>query len=114
MDAALPAPEHIAISKSQGIQIDWNDGHHSAYDLKYLRLECPCANCAGTHGTTPIKALPQEDLFPIYKPLPKIEKVESVGGYAIRLYWSDGHSTGIYSFTHLRQICPCPACSEDR
>ena len=27
-------PEHIAISKSKGIQIDWKDGHHSRYGLQ--------------------------------------------------------------------------------
>ena len=30
-------PEHIAVSKSKGIEIDWKDGHHSSYDLEYLR-----------------------------------------------------------------------------
>ena len=30
-------PEHIAISKSKGIKIDWKDGHHSDYGLDYLR-----------------------------------------------------------------------------
>jgi DUF971 family protein len=33
-----------------------------------------------------------------------------VGNYAIRIMWSDGHSTGIYSFEHFRKICPCPEC----
>ena len=36
-------PEHIAISKSKGIKIDWKDGHHSEYGLTYLRDKCPCA-----------------------------------------------------------------------
>ena len=48
-------PEHIAISKSKGIQIDWKDGHHSQYTLAYLRDECPCASCTGAHGTEPQK-----------------------------------------------------------
>lgn len=104
-------PEHIAISKSKGIQIDWKDGHHSSYELKYLRLECPCATCAGTHGDTPIKVLnAKQDLFPMYKPAVKIDKVEPVGGYAIRIYWNDGHNSGIYSFQHLRSVCPCEEC----
>ena len=47
--------EHIAISKSKGIKIDWKDGHHSDYDLGYLRDECPCATCTGAHGTVPQK-----------------------------------------------------------
>ena len=46
-------PEHIAISKSRGINIDWKDAHHSSYDLVYLRDHCPCAACTGAHGTTP-------------------------------------------------------------
>ncbi len=36
-------PEHIAISKSKGIKIDWSDGHRSEYSVAYLRDECPCA-----------------------------------------------------------------------
>ena len=48
-------PEHIAISKSKGIRIDWKDGHHSDYPLGYLRDECPCATCTGAHGTEPQK-----------------------------------------------------------
>ena len=45
-------PEHIAISKSRGINIDWKDAHHSTYDLVYLRDHCPCAQCTGAHGTS--------------------------------------------------------------
>ena len=33
-----------------------------------------------------------------------------VGNYAIRLVWTDGHDTGIYAFTMLRAVCPCPQC----
>jgi DUF971 family protein len=36
--------------------------------------------------------------------------VEPVGSYAIRINWSDGHSSGIYSYDHFRNICPCAAC----
>jgi DUF971 family protein len=34
-----------------------------------------------------------------------------VGRYAIRFHWSDGHSTGIYTFEQLRELCPCPICA---
>ena len=37
--------------------------------------------------------------------------IELVGRYAIQFTWSDGHSTGIYSFETLREICPCPECT---
>jgi DUF971 family protein len=113
----LAEPEHIAISKSTGIKIDWRDGHHSEYSLAWLRDECPCATCTGAHGTTPeksnySKATPE--LFPMFKPALKMNAVEPVGQYAIRIYWNDGHNTGIYSFDHLRSICPCAECTAKR
>lgn len=98
-------PDHISVSKSKGIKIDWTDGHHSEYDLKYLRDHCPCATCTGAHGTPPASP------FQMYTPSLKIEEVEPIGNYALRLKWSDGHSTGIYSFEHFRRICPCPECA---
>ena len=107
-------PEHIAISKSKGIKIDWKDRHHSEYGLTYLRDKCPCAQCTGAHGTPPrqpeSKAAAPGNPFPMFKPALKILDVEPVGNYAIRIKWSDGHSSGIYSYDHLRQICECQEC----
>lgn len=104
-------PEHIAISKSTGIKIDWLGGHSSDYSLAYLRDECPCATCTGAHGTEPQKSsYSNPGLFPMYKPALRMNSVEPVGSYAIRIYWNDGHNSGIYSFDHLRRICPCAEC----
>lgn len=109
--AAAADPEHIAISKSTGIKIDWRDGHHSDYSLAYLRDECPCATCSGAHGTEPQKTnYSAPNPFQMYKPALKMTSVEAVGSYAVRIFWNDGHSTGIYSFDHLRRICPCAEC----
>jgi ATP-binding protein involved in chromosome partitioning len=36
--------------------------------------------------------------------------VDLVGAYGIKIRWSDGHGTGIYTFDALRAQCPCPAC----
>lgn len=110
-------PEHIAISKSKGIEIDWKDGHHSSYGVAYLRDECPCAVCTGAHGNEPQRtnfSQAQDSPFQMFKPAPKMENVEPVGNYAIRIHWNDGHSSGIYSYDHLRHICPCPECAAKR
>jgi DUF971 family protein len=102
-------PEHISISKSKGIKIDWKDGLRSDYDLRYLRHHCPCAVCTGAHGTPP-QAPPVEppppQPFQMYQPALKMVSVEPIGAYAIRILWSDGHGSGIYSFEHLRKISP--------
>jgi DUF971 family protein len=123
MTSQLTDPEHIAISKSKGIEIDWKDGHHSSYGVEYLRDWCPCATCAGTHGTEPRPKRtsaaagkanaapgPPANPFQMYKAKDRMVGIEPVGNYALRIEWNDGHNTGIYSYDHLRSICPCPEC----
>jgi DUF971 family protein len=40
--------------------------------------------------------------------------VALVGGYGLRVQWSDGHGTGIYTFERLLGACPCDACRAGR
>jgi len=96
----MHAPARIAVSRSRGLTIHWQDGHISHYALGYLRDRCPCAACA----------TPPPSAFPIFTPA-LIAAVEPVGAYALRIRWSEGHSAGIYSFDYLRRICPCGACA---
>ena len=108
-------PKSLDISKSQGIQIVWADMHRSSYELGYLRDQCPCATCTNAHGTSPAQAgTASGNPFVMYKAKPKIVDVEMVGRYAVRIIWSDGHNTGLYSYEHLREICPCAECQTSR
>jgi len=92
------------------VTVQWSDGHFSAYAYHYLRDKCPCATCGGA-------GLPKQASSPFpmlgVKPL-KPERAELVGRYAMQIYWNDRHSSGIYSFDYLRQICPCPECAAKR
>jgi DUF971 family protein len=113
----LSDPEHIAISKSKGIEIDWKDGHHSSYTLAYLRDNCPCASCTGAHGTPPERtnysAQQPATPFQMFRPALKMDGVEPIGNYAVRIRWNDGHNAGIYSWEHLRRVCPCGQCAAE-
>lgn len=106
-------PKHVDISLSQGIAISWSDGHESRYSLEHLRSNCPCASCRNTPGTSAEPAAASTP-FQMFKPATKLNSAEAVGRYAVRLLWNDGHNTGIYSFAHLRDICPCAACQAER
>ena len=111
-------PAHVAISKSRGITIDWADGHKSVFSVALLRDNCPCAACTGSEGGVPQRTNYQGEVrvepanpFKMYKPALKMLTVSEVGAYAVRIDWNDGHNTGIYSFRHLRKICPCESCA---
>lgn len=103
-------PARVAVSKSRGLVIDWGDGHRSEYGLRHLRDRCPCATCTGADGPAAKPSSP----FPMFQPALRLLGAEPVGSYALRLLWSDGHSTGIYTWEHLRRICPCSECSGRR
>lgn len=115
------APRHIAVSKSGGIRIDWQDGLESEYPLPYLRERCPCASCTGAHGAPPQRTAysasgqsSAESPFRMYKPVLKISRVSPVGSYALQIHWNDGHDTGIYTWDYLRSISPgSPAATGD-
>ena len=51
--------------------------------------------------------------FPKPNPSPlkySLVGASTVGSYAMQLQWGDGHSTGIYTWEHLRSLCECPEC----
>ena len=99
--------EHVAISKSKGIAVDWKDGLRVQLSNELLRDSCPCATCTGAHGTTPEPSnyqKPEANPFQLYKPRLAMQDVEPVGNYALRIYWNDGHNTGIYTWEYLREL----------
>lgn len=89
--------------------IEWADGHHSAYSYQYLRDQCPCATCLDSDPAPPADAGPLP-MFGVGQLKP--DKAELVGRYAMQIFWSDGHSSGIYTFDYLRELCPCAECEE--
>ena len=106
-----PTDVKIKLTTGEGVLIEWKDGHRSEYTFPYLRDNCPCATCGETHGPNESKtAPPASGGLPMYKEPAKATQAEPIGHYAIRFQFSDGHNTGIYSFTHFREICPCKEC----
>ena len=116
-----PTSVKVNVSTGRGVDIEWGDGHASHYEFVYLREKCPCATCNDErekkeHATVPGGApgtLPgMGPSLPLYKPKPTARQAKAVGNYAIQIDFSDGHTTGIYSFEYLRSVCPCAECSK--
>lgn len=80
------------------LRIEWKDGVVSEYVPKYLRLLCPCAGCVDemTGVRTIEPHMVDESVYPM--------AIHYVGRYAIQCVWSDGHSTGIYTYDYLREL----------
>jgi DUF971 family protein len=105
----------IHVSTGAGMDITWADGHQSHYDFAYLREECPCATCNDERGQKQAfaEAAPASSaVLPMFKPKPRAQSATVMGNYAVQISFTDGHSTGIYSYDHLRGICPCTECAK--
>lgn len=116
-----PADVRVHVTSGAGVDIVWSDGHASHYDFPYLRDWCPCATCSderrkkedAKHAAAPPGGAGLGMELPIFKPKARAQSARAVGNYALQIEFTDGHSTGIFSFTYLREICPCPACAQE-
>ena len=82
--------------KSRVLEIGYADEHYNL-TAEFLRVHSPSAEVRG-HG-------PGQEVLQIGKEDVGINRIEPVGNYAIRLYFDDGHDTGLYSWDELRRFC---------
>lgn len=94
-------PKKIEI-KDNNLVIEWNEGKASSISLNYLRDECPCAGCKGE--TVLLKTYRPPERKNTTPDTYKIKDIKIVGGYAIQIFWKDGHDTGIYSWEYLQDL----------
>jgi DUF971 family protein len=111
-----PIDVKVRITTGEGVEITWSDGHASRFPFPYLRDLCPCALCNDERDKKKrIEGSPSSAsaVLPMFKPRVTAKGAKAMGNYAIQIEFSDGHTTGIYSFEHLREICPCEACGRE-
>jgi DUF971 family protein len=100
-------PTQISLANPDQLSIKWDDGHASVISLRTLRDHCPCASCQGeTVLLRTYAPAPQADLPGKYE----LTGARQVGHYALQISWGDGHTTGIYPWEVLRNLCECPEC----
>lgn len=88
------------------LALSFRDGFEAYLKLPLLRRACPCAVCQGEPDAMGRVIQPQVTYGPLAF---ELQKFEQVGGYAIQLFWADGHSTGIYSYQYLQRLAELPA-----
>lgn len=92
-----PWPEEIRLRHGGNVlSVSFDNGEHHDLSAEFLRVESPSAEVKG-HG-------PGQEITVAGKRNVTISRVEPVGNYAVRLVFSDGHSTGIYSWDYLVKL----------
>ena len=102
----MNVPAEIRVDRQQkALTVRWHDDHVSVYPFRWLRERCECAACkeewTGKRLIEPGSIA--EDIT--------IQHAELVGNYALRIRWSDGHDTGLYTWEHLLSLCRCTRCT---
>jgi DUF971 family protein len=82
--------------KSRVMEISFADGQAFRLPYEFLRVYSPSAEVRG-HG-------PGQEVLQTGKRGIEIRSLEPVGSYAVQPVFSDGHSTGIYSWDYLYEL----------
>ncbi len=101
-------PQHLDLKKDHGLTVRWLDGTSTFYPIVYLRKMSPSAEARELReqlAKNPLAVLPASTTD---APL-TATAIERIGNYAVRITFSDGHDTGLYSWKYLREIDPGPA-----
>ena len=97
MDRNTPRPTEIKLhQKSRILEIAFDDGKRFSLPCEYLRVFSPSAEVRG-HG-------PGQEVLQVGKRDVEIKEIEPVGIYAVKLAFSDGHDTGLYSWEYLHEL----------
>jgi DUF971 family protein len=92
-----PVPIEIKLhQKSRELELTFSNQAHFRLSCEYLRAYSPSAEVRG-HG-------PGQEILQIGKQNVSILAIDPVGNYAVKLRFSDGHDTGIYSWDYLYDL----------
>lgn len=82
----------------QVLELTWESGGVDRLAYHMLRAECPCASCRDEW--TGARILDPKTIRPDLK----LEGMEPVGNYAVRLAWNDGHGSGLFTWETLKRL----------
>ncbi|MEE2907136.1 MAG: DUF971 domain-containing protein [Planctomycetota bacterium] len=97
-----PSPRHLDLQRTRGLNVTWQDGSTSFFSVDHLRWMSPSAEARALRAEmerNPLTVLPSGQNKPLIA-----EDMELVGSYAVRIRFSDGHDTGLYTWSYLRSL----------
>ncbi len=100
----MDRPVNLDLDRQRGLTVEWPDGSTQFFPVAFLRRMSPSAETRELRKqmeANPLTVLPASAHSS--GPL-TAEGAELVGNYAVRIRFSDGHDTGIYSWRYLREL----------
>ena len=88
---------------SANVTVTWKDGHTVSLPNRELRASCQCATCVNEFTGEQVL-----DVNTIDAAI-QAKSVQPIGNYAISIDWSDGHSTGFFPYTRLKELAAARA-----
>lgn len=96
-EAGGPIPTEIKLHRtSRVLELTFADGQVFKLPCELLRVCSPSAEVRG-HG-------PGQEILQVGKREVGIDSIEPVGTYAVKLVFSDGHDTGLYTWSYLHEL----------
>lgn len=95
----METPINIRVLKEDGIlEVHWSETDVSRLTLQKVRQSCQCAACVDEF--TGRQILDPKSVPANIQP----NDVSLTGNYALKFVWSDGHDSGLFTWTHLRKL----------
>ena len=97
-------PKTIHVDRAKGwLEMDWSEEGVLRVMLSNVRKACPCALCVDLRAEQTMDT--NLEMITVEKtPSVELSDVAPVGNYAIQIRWADGHDTGIYTYSYLKQL----------
>ncbi|MCU7879985.1 MAG: DUF971 domain-containing protein [Candidatus Thiodiazotropha sp. (ex Lucinoma aequizonata)] len=95
--AQHPHPVDIQVhQQTHFLDIAFDDGRHFTLPCEFLRVYSPSAETRG-HSQATAKLEKGKELV-------TITQIETVGQYAIKIFFDDGHNSGLYDWPYLYNL----------
>ena len=95
--ASRPWPTELRLSPDKArLTIEFDTGERFVLPAEYLRVESPSAEVQG-HGADQKTIVTGKEKI-------RIDALETVGNYAVRIRFDDGHDTGLFSWDYLHEL----------
>lgn len=97
METMAAPPQGITLRReSRLLRLEYADAVTYELPFEYLRVYSPSAEVRGHGAGQEVLQTGKEDV--------NVVRIEPIGHYAIRLEFSDGHNTGLYTWAYLRDL----------